>query len=217
VTAEREQRLSRVYGARSNGELQTLYDAWADHYDQDLAAFGYTYPALMAGLVARHVRELDNPILDAGAGTGILGSILHALGYDRLVAIDLSDGMLAVARRKGVYNELRNRTLGQPLDFADDSFGAAISAGVLTVGHAPPDSLDELVRVTRPGGHVIFTLSAPVYEEGGFRQKLDALAAAGRWRAVDVTRPWQALPNAPSEHAHASRAYAFRVLAGGSP
>ena len=217
MTAEREQRLSRVYGARSNQELQTLYDAWADHYDQDLAAFGYTYPALMAGLVARHVRELDNPILDAGAGTGILGAILHALGYDRLVGIDLSDGMLAVARRKGVYGELKNRTLGQPLDFADDSFGAAISAGVLTVGHAPPDSLDELVRVTRPGGHVIFTLSAPVYEEGGFKQKLDALAAAGRWRAVDVTRPWQALPNAPSEHAHASRAYAFRVLAGGSP
>ena len=218
MTAEREQRLSRVYGARSNQELQTLYDAWADHYDQDLAAFGYTYPALMAGLVARHVRELDDAdprrrrrhghsrrrSCTRWAMTGWSGSTCPTACWRSRAA-------------KASIGELRNRTLGQPLDFADDSFGAAISAGVLTVGHAPPDSLDELVRVTRPGGHVIFTLSAPVYEEGGFKQKLDALAAAGRWRAVDVTRPWQALPNAPSEHAHASRAYAFRVLAGGSP
>jgi SAM-dependent methyltransferase len=213
VAGERDQRLRQVYEARSNQELRSLYDGWAADYDQDLAAFGYTYPALIAGLVARHVHELDRPILDVGAGTGILGAMLHALGYDSLIAIDLSDGMLAIARGKGVYRELRNRTLGEPLDFPDDAFGAVVSAGVLTVGHAPPGSLDELVRVTRPGGHVIFTLSAPVYEEGGFKEKLDALAAQGRWQATDATRPWQALPNAPAEHAHASRAYAFRVLA----
>ncbi len=122
---------------------------------------------------------------------------------------------MACSRSRGArasISELRNQTLGQPLDFADDSFGAAVSAGVLTVGHAPPESLDELVRVTRPGGHVVFTLSAPVYEAGGFKEKLDALGSAGLWQAVDVTRPWQALPNAPAEHAHASRAYAFQVL-----
>jgi hypothetical protein len=83
---------------------------------------------------------------------------------------------------------------------------------VLTVGHAPPDSLDELLRVTRPGGLVVFTLTTPVYEEGGFKDKLAALAAAGRWRQRDLTRPWLALPKAPAEHAHTSRGYVYEVL-----
>jgi predicted TPR repeat methyltransferase len=207
-----ERRLAQVYGAKGTLELEALYDAWAADYDHDLRDFGYTYPALVAGLVARHVRALAEPVLDAGVGTGIIGEVLHALGYERLVGIDLSDGMLAVARSKGVYAELSKQTLGQPLAFEDDRFGAVVSAGVLTVGHAPPDSLDELVRVTRPGGLVVFTLTAPVYEEGGFKQKLEALAAAGRWRQRDLTRPWLALPRAPAEHAHAARGHVYEVL-----
>jgi predicted TPR repeat methyltransferase len=212
MTTDGERRLAQVYGARGTLELKALYDAWAADYDHDLRDFGYTYPALVAGLVARHVRALAEPVLDAGVGTGIIGEVLYALGYGQLVGIDLSDGMLAVARGKGVYAELSNQTLGQPLAFEDDRFGAVVSAGVLTVGHAPPDSLDELVRVTRPGGLVVFTLTAPVYEEGGFKQKLEALAAAGRWRQRDLTRPWLALPRAPAEHVHAARGHVFEVL-----
>ena len=173
----REQRLKLVYGARSNDELRALYDAWAGQYDQDLQAFGYSYPPVIAGLVARYVREREAPILDAGAGTGIVGEVLAILGYTRLTGIDLSDGMLAVAQAKGVYAELKNQTLGERLDFADNAFAAVVSAGVLTTGHAPPSCLDELIRITRPGGHLIFTLSTPVYEAGGFRPKLEALVA----------------------------------------
>ena len=116
----REQRLEQVYGAKSNAELRALYDEWAAQYDQDLQAFGYSYPPAIAGLVARYVREREAPILDAGAGTGIVGEVLAILGYSRFTGIDLSDGMLAVARAKGVYAELKNQTLGEPLDFADE-------------------------------------------------------------------------------------------------
>ena len=208
----REQRLQRVYGASSNAELRALYDDWAGRYDQDLQAFGYSYPPVIAGLVARYVRERDAPILDAGAGTGIVGEVLALLGYVRLTGIDLSDGMLAVARAKAVYVELKNQTLGERLDFADDGFAAAVSAGVLTTGHAPPSCLDELIRITRPGGHLIFTLSVPVYEEGGFKPKLEALSAAGRWRAVETTPTWCALPRARAEAAVMARAHVYEVI-----
>jgi SAM-dependent methyltransferase len=207
----REHRLKQVYGARSNDELRAIYDDWAGQYDEDLLAFGYSYPAVIAGLVARYVRERDAPILDAGAGTGSVGEVLAILGYTRLVGIDLSDGMLAVARAKGVYVGLKNQTLGERLDFPDDSFAAVVSAGVLTAGHAPPSCLDELIRITRPGGHLIFTISLRVYEKGGFRPKLDALSGAGRWRAVEATPTWSPLPLAPFEAAR-SRAYVFEVL-----
>lgn len=207
----REERLQQVYGARSNEELRAIYDDWATAYDGDLQAFGYSYPPAIAGLVARYVRERDAPILDAGAGTGIVGEVLAILGYTRLTGIDLSEGMLAVARAKGVYAELRNQVLGERLDFADDSFAAVVSAGVLTTGHAPPACLDELIRVTRPGGHLIFTLSAPAYEEGGFRAKLDALGRQGAWRPLEITPTWRALPRAATEAAVTARAYVFEL------
>ena len=210
--AGRERRLDQVYGARSNDELRAIYDDWADRYDEDLQAFGYSYPPAIAGLVGRYVREREAPILDAGAGTGIVGEVLAILGYTRITGIDLSDGMLAVARAKGVYAELKNQTLGAPLDFADDAFAAVVSAGVLTTGHAPPSCFDELIRVTRPGGHLIFTLSMPAYEEGGFRPKLEALSAKGLWQEVEITPRWCSLPRAPSRASVLTRAHVFEVL-----
>lgn len=207
----REQRLEQVYGAKSDDELRAIYDEWSAQYDEDLQAFGYSYPPAIAGLVARYVRELDAPILDAGAGTGIVGEVLAILGFTRLTGIDLSDGMLAVARTKGVYTELKNQVLGARLDFADDRFAAVVSAGVLTTGHAPPSCFDELIRITRGGGHVIFTLTVPVYEDGGFKPKLEALAAQGLWRPVETTPAWRALPRAPSESSLMARAHVFEV------
>ena len=207
----REQRLEQVYAAGSTGELRAIYDDWSGQYDQDLQAFGYSYPPAIAGLVGRYVRQLDAPILDAGAGTGIVGEVLAILGYTRLIGIDLSGGMLAVARAKDVYVELKNQVLGEPLDFADDAFAAVVSAGVLTTGHAPPSCFDELIRVTRPGGHLIFTLTMPVYEGGGFKAKLEELAAQRRWRAIETTPAWRALPRAPSESALLARAHVFEV------
>jgi predicted TPR repeat methyltransferase len=207
----RERRLEQAYEARSNAELRAICDEWADRYDRDLLAFGYSYPPAIAGLVARYVHERDAPILDAGAGTGIVGELLSILGYTRITGIDLLDGMLAVARSKGVYAELKNHTLGEPLGFADDAFAAVVSAGGLTAGHAPPSCLHELIRITRPGGHLIFTLSVAAYEEAGFRPKLEALSKRGLWRAIETTPPWCPLPRAPSASSTMTRAFVFEV------
>jgi hypothetical protein len=64
--------LERVF----TGVLADTYDAWAATYDSDMLAVGYMHPALAAGFVGRYVRALEGSILDAGAGTGIVGQIL---------------------------------------------------------------------------------------------------------------------------------------------
>ena len=61
--------------------------------------------------------------------------------------------------------------MGEPLGMPSGEFDAAISVGTLTLGHAPAGSLDELVRVTTPGGYVVFSLRPDFYENGGFREK----------------------------------------------
>jgi SAM-dependent methyltransferase len=172
----RERRLEQVYGARSNDELRALYDAWAGRYDQDLQAFGYSYPPPIAGLVGRYVLDRDAPILDAGAGTGSVGEVLAILSYTRITGIDFS---AACSRSHGP--RACTPTLCAPLDFADDAFVAVVSAGVLTMRHAPPSGFDELIRVTPPGCHPIFTLNLPGSEVGGFK---------GRWRSVEIKPTW---------------------------
>lgn len=186
--------LDKVYNARNRQELAEGYDAWAAEYDSDLMSFGYKIPAVTSGLIGRYIQPNATPILDAGAGTGIMGETLKLLGFDNLVALDLSQGMLDQARKKNIYDELHQMALGDPLDFADNTFAATVAAGVFTAGHAPPEGLDELLRITKPGGHIIFTVRADVYLEQGFKEKQDALESAGKWRLAEMTEPFQTLP-----------------------
>ncbi len=210
---KRAQWLERVYGAKDPGELAQTYDEWAASYDIDVMSFGYLNPAVVAGMTARHVDRAAGEILDVGAGTGIIGEVLAALGYAPPAAIDLSGGMLAVARAKGVYGELRQMELGRPLDFADDRFAAVIGSGVFTLGHAPATAYDELARITRPGGHVVVGIGDETQAELGFGEKQAALEAAGRWRLADTTPPYVVMPSAPEFARHPARVYVLEVLA----
>ncbi|RED50757.1 class I SAM-dependent DNA methyltransferase [Aestuariispira insulae] len=209
---ERTERLQQVYGASDQGSLEKAYDEWAEHYDEDLTAFGYKNPAVAAGLIGRHVAK-EASILDAGCGTGMLGEVLGWLGYDNLHGIDLSDGMLAQARTKGAYQELRKMALGGKLDFPENHFGAVISFGVLTAGHAPPESLDEMIRITRPGGHLIFSLSNLVYEPLKFKDKLEGLGIEGLWHELERTSFFPVMPGSGAENHVESAVFVFQKLA----
>jgi predicted TPR repeat methyltransferase len=90
--------LAAVYQAKSRDDLVSLYDSWAETYDADIQGIGYLHPAVMAGLVGRHVPIKSEPIFDAGVGTGTVGNILAIMGFTNLIGVDMSDGMLARAR-----------------------------------------------------------------------------------------------------------------------
>lgn len=199
---EEQNRVQWVYSARNNQELASRYDQWAADYDADLDTdFGWIGPQRAAQIFAQHVSN-DARVLDAGAGTGLVGEALAAMGFANMVAMDFSQGMLDEARKRGVYREFHRMVMGEPLDFATASFDAVVSVGVLTVGHAPASSLDELVRITRPGGYVVFTLRPDVYEGSGFKEKQEALAGSGKWRLAEVTETFQPLPKGEPEVFH---------------
>ena len=163
-----ENKVRWVYASKNNRQLEDRYDEWAKDYDEDLESdFGYVIPRIAAETFEGFVSK-DARVLDAGAGTGLVGVELHRLGYTNIEAMDLSRGMLEEARRKGVYGGFHQMIMGERLGFDTGSFDAAIGVGVLTLGHAPAHSLDELARVVRPGGHVAFTLRPDVYEQNGF-------------------------------------------------
>jgi len=182
--------LESAFEARDGQEAGELYDSWAEDYERSVASWGYTTPAVAAGLFGRYVGPEDGTVLDAGAGTGITGEILALLGYADIVGIDVAPKMLDLARSKGAYRELRQMELGGRLDFPDDAFGAVVSTGVFAAGHAPPESFDDLIRVTRPGGYMILSVRTDVYEEGGFKEKQEALEREQKWQLVNVSAPF---------------------------
>lgn len=200
--------LREAYRSRSPEEISDRYDQWAPDYETHMSNVGYAHPAVTAAMLTRYLPPGDEAILDAGAGTGLLGELLTALGYSHLVGIDASREMLALADSKGCYRELEKMFIGEELDFTDDRFAATVSAGVFTEGHAPLSGLDALVRVTRPGGYLVFSV-ARAYLEETFEAKHRELEAQGQWRLVDASERYN---STPLEGDIPARVYVFQVI-----
>jgi predicted TPR repeat methyltransferase len=190
----RSEHLQSAFGAKSSQEAAEVYDSWAEDYERRVLSWGYATPAIVSWFFGRYVQPSDGAaILDAGAGTGIMGDVLSPLGYQDLTAIDISERMLDFARSKGHYKDLRQMELGSELDLPTDAFSAVVATGVFTAGHAPPESFDELIRATKSGGYIIFSVRTDVYEEGGFKDKQEALERESRWQLVEASEPFSPL------------------------
>ena len=159
-------------------------------------------------MVARHVSSTDDPVLDAGAGTGVLGEILTALGFPTLYGLDASEGMLKAAGLKQKYIDLTHQFLGESLAYEDDFFAMVASSGVFTQGHAPLSGFDELIRVTRPGGRLVFSV-ARTYLDGPFDEKRRQLEQSGLWRFVAASGRYN---SAPLEDELISQVFVFEVI-----
>ena len=183
-------RLQSAYAAKDGQEAAELYDSWAEDYERRVSSWGYITPAVAAWFLGRYVAPEDGTVLDAGAGTGLMGLVLAPLGFRDLIGIDVSRDMLEYAREKGVYRELRQMELGGRLDLPSDAFAAVVAAGVFAAGHAPPESFEDLIRVTKRGGYVIFSVRTDVYLEGGFKEKQEALEREERWQLVGTSEPF---------------------------
>jgi predicted TPR repeat methyltransferase len=190
-----EERLKAAYGAAGDRRtLDRVYDDWAKDYDADLWASGNPYIAILSGIVGRQVEDPNAKILDAGCGSGLMGQVLHQVGYRNIDGLDASEGMLAAARAKGCYDTLYKLLLGAEIDLQGDSYDAIVAAGVMTHGHAPPESLEGLLRLAKPGAPIIFSISKIAVEEGGFGDMMDRLETAGAWHLAERTEPFRTYP-----------------------
>ena len=202
--------VGKSYQARNAGETEAAYDAWAESYEAELCQAGIRIPGHIATVFTRFVPHDAAPILDAGCGGGHQAEALALIGYGPLIGIDLSEGMMAVARSKGIYAELHRMVLGERLDFPDDHFAAVLSSGCITPGHAPAHSFDELIRVCRPGGLLVFSLRDDSAQQPDYPAALERHEKAGSWEPVFTSASFQSLPYGEPEISH--RIHVYRKL-----
>lgn len=190
--------LEWINNSKDREEFERKYDEWAETYDDDLVdSYDYTIPEVICRLLMAYVTERDACILDAGAGTGLAGQYLARYGYQNLFALDMSQGMLDRAAKKGIYRKLNRMVLGERLDYPDNWFNAVVSVG--TIGHAPPESFDELIRITKPAGYIVFSLRDESYHDPRFADKLRALEVENKCKLIEHGEPFLGLPGGYSD------------------
>jgi ubiquinone/menaquinone biosynthesis C-methylase UbiE len=126
------------------------YDEFSDWYERER---GRGYHALIDDLEVAVAEPLARGarVLEVGCGTGLILARLNAVAQSA-VGLDLSQGMLARARARGLTVV---QGLATDLPFADGSFDLVCSFKVLA--HVPDigRALAEMARVTAPGGAIV--------------------------------------------------------------
>ncbi len=192
VSAARQEPAKIVHDVYSTGDqaaLNSYYRDWAGAYDSDVVErMGYTAPSEAAEVLAEWLPGAGEAhVLDAGAGTGLVGEALKSLGFTRIDALDASQEMLDVAGSKGVYSRLIRAELGPDrLDLGDATYDGLICVGTFTFGHVKADAFDELLRILKPGGLFCFTHRTDVYADPslGFERRQADLSADGAWELL---------------------------------
>jgi len=186
--------------------VRAFYEDWAANYDLDITLAEYSGPAIAARLLQRHQPDPAARLLDAGCGTGLVGSELHALGYRAIEGFDLSESMAERARASGAYRQVRGGIdMMQAADSYDaDSWDAVLSVGVFTLGHVPPQALQVLLGMARPGGLLMVSTRTHYYDQTGFQQIVDQLVAQKRMTLAE------AVMNAPYNNDGDGHYWVFR-------
>lgn len=128
-------------------------------------------------------------VVDVGCGTGVLTRRLRERFEPdaRIVGVDPNEGMLAVARRADGIEWVHG--FAEDLPFGDQSFDAAVSQFALMFFDDRRRALEEVRRVTRPGGRVAIAVWATLEQTPGYAAMVDLLnrlfgvAAANALRA----------------------------------
>jgi phosphatidylethanolamine/phosphatidyl-N-methylethanolamine N-methyltransferase len=134
--------------------IKKSYARWAPIYD--LVFTLVLRPGRKATAAAANRR--GGSLLDVGVGTGLeLPMFDHRT---RLTGVDLSEPMLRLAQRRVSAKALGNVQGLVVMDaahlgFPDAHFDTVVAPYVLTVVPEPHATLDELVRIVKPGGEII--------------------------------------------------------------
>jgi predicted TPR repeat methyltransferase len=170
-----------IWGASygSVAAVQAAFDRFGPEYHQAILATGV--PGGVADALRPYL-DAEAQGLDLGCGSGVLGLALRKRGIlPPLDGIDLSPGMLALARETGCYRELRRANLLLPAEPPALLYDFVVTVGL--IGDYVPYyiGLPYAVTLLQPGGVLGFAVemrSTPCHalEQAARDLKLETLS-----------------------------------------
>lgn len=163
--------LEKAYALNGPEDCARLYADWAATYDRGFATQNdYRLPAQVAAAFLAHGGE--GPVLDVGAGTGLLAEALRAMDATAEIdGCDLAPEMLERAREKSLYTALLQADVTQAFT-CPRAYRGIVSSGTFTHGHVGPEAIARIRRHALPGALFALSINAGVYASRGFDAEL---------------------------------------------
>ncbi len=175
--------LNNVYDLDGEDAVRDYYDRWAESYDAEVTGNGYATPPRCAEALKAAGLPPDATLLDMGCGTGLSGAAFAEAGFTMIDGCDLSEGMLEVARRRGIY-----RGLYTPDEMPETLYDAVAAVGVIGAGAGPPELMETCLTHLRPEGLFVFSYNDHTLEQPEFPAKLAEVTEGGTARIVSESR-----------------------------
>jgi len=175
-----------IYKLTTSEELLKYYQDWTkkNKYNQDMINWKYTAPQETVLVLKKYALNNKCKILDAGCGTGLVGIELKKCGYSNIDGVDFSQNMLDLIPQD-IYKKIEKVDLNKALKFKTNMYDIVMCVGTFTYGHVKPQALDELIRITKNGGLICFTINEGIYEEYGFDNKIKELTNNKLWNVKE--------------------------------
>jgi predicted TPR repeat methyltransferase len=144
-------------GRATTDYVRVVFDGYASRFDSHLIALGYRIPGLVRAELAQ-MPGRSGPVLDLGCGTGLLAVACVDTGIGPWIGADLSPGMLAEARKRGIYAELHESDVEMFLSREQRSFPIIVAGDLMPYfgDLAPVTAL--VAQRLETGGRFVFSV-----------------------------------------------------------
>ena len=178
-----------IYQLKSKKKVLDYYVNWTKEgqFNKDMTDWDYQAPQNTIKLFNKHTNSKDIIILDAGCGSGLVGSELQKYGYTKITGVDFSQEMLNLIP-DNIYKNLELIDLNENLKYEDNFYDAITCVGTFTYGHVKAHALDEMLRIIKKNGLICFTINEGIYLEYQFDKKMEQLSNDNLWQIIDFSK-----------------------------
>jgi 2-polyprenyl-3-methyl-5-hydroxy-6-metoxy-1,4-benzoquinol methylase len=156
TTADELKPVDRDVIREAKAELREGHNRWLRNNTIE-EFYGSPIHSWRVDKLLEYTRPLEGRVLDVGCFVGEIAERIERQGSKSVVGMDCLEAALEITANRGIETVLADIDEAV-VPFENDHFDVAVAADVLTEVYDPDAVVEELARVVRPGGTMVFTV-----------------------------------------------------------